>query len=282
MAGERILIVEDQVALEARPLERLLKKNGYVVVGIARSADEAVTCALSLAPAIVLMDIWLPPRAGEKSQYGGIAAAAEIRRQTNASILFVTCDSMDDPDLALRVRAAAPGARFVTKPYSKEQLLSNLRLELAERSAARVVFICYSHRDVYLEKEMLEFLQGLQDLGITAWDDKQIPPGEEWAARISRALDRADAAILLVSVHFMNSDYIRRDELRRCLAEHQARNLMIIPVYVGHVIEEALELTGLLKFQGFGAPGDPVSSWKRAKRQSNAWVPLCKRLTNMR
>ena len=70
MPNERILIVEDEAALEGRPLEVVLRKAGYDVIGIAETREEAVEWALRERPQIIIMDIGL-----REDRWAGIKAA---------------------------------------------------------------------------------------------------------------------------------------------------------------------------------------------------------------
>ena len=96
MAGERILIVEDNVAREGRPLQIKVEKAGYRVVGIAETEDDAVEMASRERPTAVLMDIRLPNRDGQEDNLAGIRAARQILASTGAQIVFVTGFFEDD------------------------------------------------------------------------------------------------------------------------------------------------------------------------------------------
>jgi DNA-binding NarL/FixJ family response regulator len=119
----RILVVEDDylVALQA---EAALTDAGFEVVGVAASADEAVTLAARERPTIALMDIRL---AGERD---GIDAAVEIFRNSGIRSIFATAHT----DARTRSRAAAAEPLgWLPKPYSPESLV-----EIARQAVARV------------------------------------------------------------------------------------------------------------------------------------------------
>ena len=48
---------------------------------------------------------------------------------------------------------------------------------------------------------------------IERWDDTRIRPGSEWRSEIKQALERARAAVLLISADFLASDFIQDNEL---------------------------------------------------------------------
>lgn len=106
-ASHRILIVEDEVLI-ALDLKGRLESSGYEVVGIASSADMAVTLARSHTPDLVLMDIRL------QGGSDGIEAAAEVRRQMDIPVVFLTSHS--DVETVDRARLSSPFG-YVVKPF---------------------------------------------------------------------------------------------------------------------------------------------------------------------
>ena len=108
MAGEKILVVEDE-SLVARDLEQTLQRLGYEVVGIARSAAEAVGKAGETRPDLVLMDISL------QGDSDGVQAAEVIGRRFGTPVVFLTAHT--DSEMAAKVlRAGADD--YITKPFN--------------------------------------------------------------------------------------------------------------------------------------------------------------------
>lgn len=62
------------------------------------------------------------------------------------------------------------------------------------------------------------------------WEDKQIATGEDWLREIESALTKARAAVLLISVDFLNSGFIKASEVPRLLARREREGLRIFPV----------------------------------------------------
>jgi DNA-binding NarL/FixJ family response regulator len=109
----RILVVEDEYLLSAM-IEDALVQAGHEVVGIARSASEAIEIAMSRKPALVIMDIRLHgPR-------DGIEAAVEILQQTGVRCLFASAHADDD---TRRRAAAAQPHGWLAKPYHADDLV---------------------------------------------------------------------------------------------------------------------------------------------------------------
>jgi len=110
------------------------------------------------------------------------------------------------------------------------------------------------------------------------WDDQQLKLGDEWQPRIRQAIAQADAAILLVSIEFMNSRFIREIELSDILVARQERGMLVVPVHVGPVPQHRLARSGLHRFQGLNDPKDPMRGWTRFCRHQDGWTALCERL----
>ena len=109
----RVLIVEDETIL-CMVLEDALMYEGYAVVGVARTAREAVDLAVEHGPDLVLMDINL------LGCVDGIAAAAQILERTGIRCLMATAHT----DEATRRRAApVRPLGWLAKPYDEKDLL---------------------------------------------------------------------------------------------------------------------------------------------------------------
>ncbi len=274
MAGKRILIVEDEVALEGRPLEMKLTRAGFEVVGIAKTENEAVEMARRKDPTIVLMDISLPDTNGKKDHFAGIRAARQIQASTRAQIIFVTVLGCDKRVIAEAQKV--PGCQFLAKPVAKRQLLASVQFAVAKAQRKDLIFVCYSHEDSFFAEEMMEHLGALSGLGTCAWIDTQIAPSQRWKVEINRALAEAKAAIFLVSSGFIASEFVTKVELPALLEAEVERGLCVYPVFVNFVHEVILKPMGLLDFQGINRPDDPIASWRRPRRHKECWGVLCK------
>ena len=77
-----------------------------------------------------------------------------------------------------------------------------------------LVFISYSHRDREWLERLLIFLKPYTRIGqIRVWADPHIEIGGIWKRDISVALTRTHIAVLLVSAHFIASDFVYNEEL---------------------------------------------------------------------
>jgi len=134
------------------------------------------------------------------------------------------------------------------------------------------VFISYSHDDKQYCDNIKKYLGQLAQCGhgIDVWADHEIKAGEEWDESIEKNLKQADIILFLVSVHFINSSYIRDNELAVGYERREGGSAEIIPVLVSDCMWKK---TGLVKFQAL--PIDPsdkrtkaIKSWVEDERDS--------------
>ena len=72
------------------------------------------------------------------------------------------------------------------------------------------LFVSYSHKDQEQLDELVKYLKTLVDVGkIEPWTDRLLEIGSCWDSVIKDNLSSADIIILLISVDFINSDYIK-------------------------------------------------------------------------
>ncbi len=93
------------------------------------------------------------------------------------------------------------------------------------------VFFSYSHKDEQLRNELETHLALLKRQGkITTWYDRRISAGSEIDLSISEELESAQVILLLVSAHFLASNYCYEKEMERALERHKERSTVVIPV----------------------------------------------------
>lgn len=96
-----------------------------------------------------------------------------------------------------------------------------------------MIFISYSHADEIYKDRVIRHLQALKDTsGISVWEDRRIATGREWLHEIEKALTTAQAAVLLISVDFLNSKFINESEIPKLLMRREAEGLKVFPVLV--------------------------------------------------
>lgn len=93
------------------------------------------------------------------------------------------------------------------------------------------VFFSYSHKDEDLRNELETHLALLRRQGvITAWHDRRITAGSDIHDSISEELESAQIILLLVSAHFLASDYCFEREMARAMEKHEDGSAVVIPV----------------------------------------------------
>ena len=93
------------------------------------------------------------------------------------------------------------------------------------------VFISYSHRDEAWKDRLLRHLKVLERRGLLdVWEDRHIRPGAPWREEIEAAMGQAQMALLLVSVDFLNSDFIQDEEVPTLLRRRESEGLRVLPL----------------------------------------------------
>jgi hypothetical protein len=101
----------------------------------------------------------------------------------------------------------------------------------ADTAAPVEIFISYSHKDDRLRERLEAHLSLLRRQGIiSAWHDRRITAGREWAGAIDEHLNSAAVILLLASADFLASDYCYEKEMTRALERHSAGEAWVIPV----------------------------------------------------
>lgn len=121
------------------------------------------------------------------------------------------------------------------------------------------VFISYAHRDEDLKDELVAHLATLKRLGkITAWDDRNIEAGVEWDRAIQQALEEAQIVLMLITPHFMASDYCYDQEMKRALERHDEGTARVIPIIIKPVDWQG---TPFSRLSCLPKDGKPVTQW---------------------
>ena len=121
--ARRVLVVEDEFFLAVQ-IEEWLLDNGFEVVDVVHTADEAIAVADTERPDLVIMDIRLA------SDTDGIAAALEILDRTGIRCIFATAYA----DAATRERGEkARPFGWLRKPFTADVLLGAVKAALESR-----------------------------------------------------------------------------------------------------------------------------------------------------
>src|SRR5437868_326776 len=96
------------------------------------------------------------------------------------------------------------------------------------------VVVSYSRSDKRWLEQLKIHLKPLVREGLDLWDDTRIQPGQPWREEIEQALSSARIGILLVSAHFLASDFVVKDELPRLLAAAETGGTVILCLIIDH------------------------------------------------
>ena len=93
------------------------------------------------------------------------------------------------------------------------------------------LFFSYSHKDEELRNELETHLALLKRQGvISSWYDRRITAGSDFEKTISSELESSQIILLLVSAHFLASDYCYEKEMTRAIEKHEEGSAVVIPV----------------------------------------------------
>jgi len=162
----KILIVEDEL-IPANYLKRVLIKEGYEVIAIAKRGDKAIELAKKENPDIIFMDIML------QDKISGADAAVEIHR-LNPQIVIIFLTAFSDKEMiefAVRSEAFA----YLLKPYRDNEILATLQL-----AESKLKTTTYTEINSPKEATILELVEGYRynkKLQRVFLDDEEIELG---------------------------------------------------------------------------------------------------------
>ena len=120
------------------------------------------------------------------------------------------------------------------------------------------LFFSYSHQDEKWLVELRKHLSVPRRLGkIDDWHDRKIGAGNELERSIAEALNNADIILLLISHHFLYSDFCNR-EMERAMERYTLKEVEVIPIILTPVDWHGAQFDKLLVLP---KDGKPVTSW---------------------
>ena len=141
------------------------------------------------------------------------------------------------------------------------------------------VFISYSHKDEAWKDRLVTHLGVLQqECLLDLWDDHRIGAGEDWYQEIQEAMNAASVAVLMVSANFLDSKFIRQEEVPRLLERRKEEGMRIFPVIITPCgWDEVNWLTGI---QVRPRDGEPLSAGNEHQIDVNL-VAIAKEIKSM-
>jgi hypothetical protein len=129
-------------------------------------------------------------------------------------------------------------------------------------SARPRVFLSYSHPDQAWQVRLGKHLRVLEKLGLLdVWADSRIHAGDRWHKAILGAIDSAQVAVMLLSVDFLDSDFILNTEVPRILRRERAGQLQVVPVLVRDCTWEEVPWLAELQLRPWNAV--PLAAYQR-------------------
>jgi serine/threonine protein kinase len=164
------------------------------------------------------------------------------------SVLFIGLHR----DPLMRPRSVAAFCRLLASEALQGEVTSTVSSKRGR------VFVSYSHRDSdWLERIRVHIRPLERQQLIEFWDDTRISAGSEWRNGIEKALESAACAILLVSPHFLASDFCTNHEVPSLLRGARERGVTILPIIVSPCrFQETSEIS---VFQSINAPSRTLS-----------------------
>jgi len=155
-------------------------------------------------------------------------------------------------------------------------ICANLAAQSEMKSVALKTFIIYSSKDKAFREELEQHLSLLTETGILdVWSDKQILPGEEWDKSIEKQLNAAKLVLMLISVDFFSSEYIRHKEFKKAIARRTSGDATVIPIIVRDCSWEIHPVVSELQVLPKG--GKPVNS-RHWPDRDEAWSDVVRNL----
>lgn len=131
------------------------------------------------------------------------------------------------------------------------------------------IFCSYAHKDEPLREALDPHFALLRRQGVaTFWSDREIYAGSDWASQIDHNLRNANVILLLLSAHFINSNYCFDIELKQAVERHLRREAVLIPVVLQPCTWERVRMTcdggefDLGRVQALPAGARPVTKWR--------------------
>lgn len=127
------------------------------------------------------------------------------------------------------------------------------------------IFVSYSHRDRSYLNQLKEMLRPIERRGnLLLWDDSRLIAGQDWRKEIKVAIARAKVAVLLVSRHFLASEFIANNELPPLLQAAEAEGLTVFWIAVSPCLYKE---TAIEKYQAAHDPDRPLIRLRGYQRE---------------
>jgi len=177
MAGERILIVEDEPRI-AEVLARYLEAEGYQTER-AKDGREALVLFRRFEPDLVLLDLMIP-------ELDGLEVTRRLRASSSVPIIMVTAKSAElDRVLGLELGADD----YVTKPFSPREVVARVKAVLRRARGNAPSLRRYRAGELQVDADAVRAYCGDRELALTPSEFRLL---EALLAASGRALTRRE------------------------------------------------------------------------------------------
>jgi hypothetical protein len=122
------------------------------------------------------------------------------------------------------------------------------------------ILISYSHKDRKWLEDLQTMLKSLvREQSISVWSDTKIKGYGKWKEELKGTVAMTKVAVLLVSPHFLVSDFIADHELAPILGTAEKHGLVILWVYVSSCLYDATEIGGYQAAHDISKPLDQLT-----------------------
>jgi DNA-binding NarL/FixJ family response regulator len=274
----KVLILEDDLS-EEQYLQSLLSKEfpgiGVDVLRTETAFRNALAALRANPPSAIIVDLilrWSDLPGAPPSLYDPYDAGIRCQRllaedATTGAIPVVFYSVVDRSDVPVQLtknclycqKSAAP-FDLVRKLRSVLAIQEGLSAVLAQNRDG--VFISYSHKDERWLTELLVTLTPYAaDDRVKIWADTMLVAGQDWRKAIASNLHHAKVAVLLVSRYFLDSQFIRENELPILLDRAKQNGLKIFWIPVS---ASAFHKTPISRYHAASDPAKPLDAMNRS------------------
>jgi internalin A len=173
---------------------------------------------------------------GEKKNNAFLESVAAELEKITADRQVKKCVTLDGEHFVPVpvIRAAESTSDWVFKYKEKYYQLADFKKYLDNPLRLKKVFVSYSRKDHAYYEKLERHMSMLRRNGtISAWNYRELVPGERWNDKIRKELAEADVILFLVSDDFLDSAYINSVEVRDAIRRHNnGENVKLIPIII--------------------------------------------------
>ena len=160
-------------------------------------------------------------------------------------------------------------------------LLEKGEKDMDHQDRAVKLVCCYAHEDEELQEELKRHLSTLQRQHlIDVWYDRNIDVGAPWDQEIKKALNEAQIILLLISSHFIGSDYCCNTEMKLALERYELGEAKVIFVILRPCNWKNISVGNIQlgSLQALPKNAKPVTTWEN---HDEAWKEVTKGIERM-